>query len=87
MCGGAAGAAAGGWPGSSPRTSDSGRGDGAAIAERRIAELRAKLTLQTTRTDEALARVRLLGAPPLQHLREPIPRPGGGCGARGEQEQ
>jgi len=45
---------------SSPRASDSGRGEaggGGAIAERRIAELRAKLTMQTSRTEEALAKV------------------------------
>lgn len=56
---GNAGLQANSWA-SSPRASDSGRGEaggGGAIAERRIAELRAKLTMQTSRTEEALAKV------------------------------
>jgi len=47
---------------------ESPRPDGAAIAERRIAELRALLTMQQSKTEDANTKVRMLGNECIEEL-------------------
>jgi len=52
----------------SGRVPESPRPDGAAIAERRIAELRALLTMQQSKTEDANTKVRMLGNECIEEL-------------------